>query len=73
MLIFSVKYRFLMAMSQFNPTNKDQLEDDLHTVLLRAYENGVTINDGGIELRDNSPATPDWEIMIYQLQGLFNT
>lgn len=56
-------------MAHSDPKTKIELEEALNTIILRAYENGVSINDVAIELRHTPPKTPDWELMIYQLQS----
>lgn len=54
-------------MARFNPETKSELEEDLHRVIRRAYENDVNITDAGMELRYESPEIPDWELMMFQL------
>lgn len=56
-------------MARFDPKTETELEQALKTVILRAYENDVRITDIGIDLRHTNPETPNWELMIYQLQS----
>lgn len=52
-------------MPQFDPTTEPELRQALATVLRRAYGNGVSVTDRGIEIRNQD--LPDWELMVYEL------
>lgn len=46
------------------PTTKDELRDTLDELLLKAYENGVEVDNGGYGLTHDDPAVPNWDVLI---------
>lgn len=49
------------------PTSKQEFELALDKVIVQAYRNGVSLDNGGYILRHNSSDIPDLELMIYRL------
>lgn len=56
-------------MKRLSPESHDEFEEALDTLIQRAYQNGVTVADGGYDLRHSNPEVPDWEVLIVRLSG----
>lgn len=50
------------------PTTKEELQVALHRVILKAYQNGVQIDDGGYALNHDETDIPDWDIHITRVE-----
>lgn len=55
-----------MSTDETGPTNSAELQAELQTLLIDAYENGVPV-EGGWNCR-NGDGHPDWDVMITQVQ-----
>lgn len=47
-------------------TSKEELNTELQSLLLRAYESGLDV-EGGFECR-NGPGHPDWDVIITEVE-----
>ena len=47
-------------------TSKAELNDELKSLLLRAYENGIDV-EGGFECR-NGNEHPDWDVIVTEVE-----
>ncbi|MFD1600573.1 hypothetical protein ACFSBX_16665 [Halobellus rarus] len=54
-------------MPEQDPTTKQEFQEAMDDLILRALENGVPIDDGGYELRHDAK-TRDLEVMIFRLK-----
>jgi hypothetical protein len=51
-----------------SPESKSELQDALDELLQNAYQNGVTIDNGGYDLRHSNDSMPNWEVTIFRLE-----
>jgi hypothetical protein len=49
------------------PKTKAEFEKALDELIVRASQNGVSIDNGGYVLQHNPPDVPDMEVMFYRL------
>jgi hypothetical protein len=49
------------------PTNKAEFEEALDELIVQAYQNGISIDNGGYVLQHTSTNVPDMEVMFYRL------
>lgn len=54
-----------MTGNETGPTNSQELNEELKSLLRRAHENGIDI-DGGWECRNGS-IDPDWDVIITEV------
>lgn len=51
-----------------SPTSKLELEAALNVLIRKAHRNGVEVGNGGYDLIDQNPATPDWDLTIIRME-----
>ena len=54
-----------MTDKETGPTNSQELNEELKSLLRQAHDNGIGI-DGGWECR-NGPEHPDWDVLITEV------
>ena len=50
-----------------SPSSKAELEEALDSLVQRAYQNGVTVDNGGYDLLHEEHDIPDWDLTIFRL------
>lgn len=53
------------------PTSKAELEEALDQLVRGAYQNGVTVGNGGSDFIHHGPATPIWDLTITRMEKRF--
>lgn len=56
---------FIMSID--SPTSKSELREALDELVVNAYQNGVTVDNGGYELCHPDQSVPDWDVTIIRL------
>lgn len=51
-----------------SPTSKGELEAALGELVQNAYQNGVTVDNGGYELIHEDLDIPDWDLTIIRME-----
>ena len=55
----------MMTSEETRLNSKEELNAELHALLLNAYENGIEVR-GGFECR-NDASPPDWDVIVTEV------